>query len=138
MTKIDIMKSILEKYHDELRLRGVEFGAVIIPSYPNIVDEKEFVNIGLKEEAFDELKSTTLGFFGLENIVADLCASLDIPFVNLYPEFMAFEEEERVRLFDDVDWHLSAFGNRIVGDLAASALVRPRVPEPVWKMSTTN
>ena len=42
-----------------------------------------------------------------------------------YPEFLAFEEGERASLYDDVDWHLSAFGNQIAGDLAASVLVRP-------------
>jgi hypothetical protein len=65
----------------------------------------------------------------------NLCESLEIPFLNLYPEFLAFEEEERATLFDPADWHLSAFGNRVSGDLEASVLVKPRVPEPVWKTS---
>jgi len=51
------------------------------------------------------------------------CDALDIPYVNLYPEFLAFEEEERATLFDEADWHLSVFGNQISGELAASVLV---------------
>jgi hypothetical protein len=134
MAKIDVMKAILEKFHDELHLRGIKFAVVIIPSYPNIVDENEFLKIGLEDQNFQELKAREYGFFGLEDILVDLCTSLDIPFLNLYPEFMSFEKEERARLYDGVDWHLSVFGNRVAGDLAASVLVRPLVPKPVWKM----
>ena len=52
-----------------------------------------------------------------------------IPYLNMYPEFLDFEEGERASLYDDVDWHLSAFGNQIAGDLAASVLVRPLLSE---------
>ena len=131
--KIDLMKAILERFDDELKQRGVEFAVVIIPSYLNIVDVSEFEEIGIEEEQYEDLIATPNGIFGPEDIVADLCSSLNIPVVNLYPEFLAMEEEERATMFDEADWHLSAYGNQFSGDLVASVLVKPKVPKPIWK-----
>ena len=125
--KIDLMRAILSSFRDELRSRHIGFGVVIIPSYPNIVREDAFLKIGIDQQQFERLKDSQEGFFGPENITSHLCEELRIPYLNLYPEFLEFEEGERASLYDDVDWHLSAFGNQIAGDLTASVLVRPQL-----------
>ncbi len=66
---------------------------------------------------------------------AELCESLEIPYVNLYKDFLTYTEEDRASLYDEVDWHLSAFGNRVSGELVAESLVTPTVAEPAWKMN---
>ena len=127
--KTDLMRAILSSFRDELRSRHIGFGVVIIPSYPNIVHEDAFLKIDIDQQQFERLKDSQEGFFGPENTTRNLCEELDIPYLNLYPEFLGFEEGERASLYDDVDWHLSAFGNQIAGDLTASVLVRPQLSE---------
>ena len=48
---------------------------------------------------------------------------------NLYPEFLRFGQEERALLYEEWEWHLTPFGNQIAGDLVASVLVGPLLPE---------
>jgi len=123
--KINLMRAILSRFRDELSSKHIAFAVVIIPSYPNIVRENAFLKIDINQQQFERLKDSQEGFFGPENVTSHLCEELNIPYLNLYPEFLAFEEGERASLYDDVDWHLSAFGNQIAGGLAASVLVRP-------------
>ena len=123
--KINLMRAILSRFRDELSSKHIAFAVVIIPSYPNIVREDAFLEIDIDQQEFERLKDSQEGFFGPENITSHLCEELGIPYVNLYPEFLEFEEGERASLYDNVDWHLTAFGNQIAGDLAASVLVRP-------------
>ena len=123
--KINLMRSILSRFRDELRSKRIGFGVVIIPSYPNIVREDAFLKIGIDQRQFERLKNSQERFFGPEDITSHLCEELNIPYLNLYPKFLVIEEGERALLYDDEDWHLSAFGNQIAGDLAASLLVRP-------------
>jgi hypothetical protein len=46
------MKAILDSFDEELRLSGVEFAVVIIPSYFNIVDVSKFEKVRLEESQF--------------------------------------------------------------------------------------
>jgi hypothetical protein len=129
--KIDLMRAVLVRFKEELNSKGVIFSVVNIPSFQNIVDPSEFERSGYVEEhpqEFEEAKENR--FFGPENIVVELCNNLEIPILNLYPEFMELEGEERSELYDEEDWHLSVFGNRFSGHLVASELVRPRLPSP--------
>jgi len=63
-----------------------------------------------------------------------LCKTVGIPYLNLYPEFLEFDDEERAALYDEEDWHLSVFGNQFSGDLVASELVKPLLPPPDWEI----
>jgi hypothetical protein len=127
--KIDLMRAILSRFRDELKSRRIAFGVVIIPSYPNIVREDAFLKIDIDQQQFERLKDSQEGFFGPENTTSHLCEELRIPYLNLYPEFLDFKEGERASLYRDADWHLSAFGNQIAADLAASVLVKPLLAE---------
>jgi hypothetical protein len=129
-SKIDLMRSILEQFNQILKSKGVDFGVVIIPSYFNIVDLSEFRNIGMDEEYFEEFMEDEKRFFGPEDIVAELCEGLEIPYLNLYPKFLVFDQEERAVLYDGEDWYLSAYGNQLSGDLVASELVEPLLSAP--------
>lgn len=135
VAKIEMMREILSSFKNKLRSQDVEFAVVIIPSYPNIVDVSEFSNIGMEEEYFEEFLRDRGRFLGPENIVVNLCDGLGIPYLNLYPEFLAFDEGERGEFYDPVDWHLSAYGNQFSGDLVASELVRPRVSPSDWEIN---
>ena len=108
----------------------------------NIVREDAFLEIDIDQQQFERLKDSKEGFFGLENTTSRLCEELNIPYLNLYPEFLGFEERERALLYESGDWHLSPFGNQIAGDLAASVLVgpllskssgRPRTGQQSWR-----
>lgn len=140
--KIDLMRAILSRFRDDLRAKHIVFGVVIIPSYPNIVREDAFLEIDIDQRQFERLKDSKEGFFGPENTTSRLCEELNIPYLNLYPEFLGFEERERALLYESGDWHLSPFGNQIAGDLAASVLVgpllskssrRPRTGQQSWR-----
>lgn len=91
------------------------------------MDEDLFLEIGIDDQEYERLKDSDEDFFGPENETQDVCEELDIPYLNLYPIFLDFDEEERMALYDDEDWHLSAVGNQIAGDLVASTLVRPQL-----------
>lgn len=125
--RIDLMRSIFARYQEETDEIGAEFAVVIIPSYLNIVDKGQFLDLTDDRQHFDRMRNSEEGFFGPENLTASLCEELEIPYLNLWPEFMAVPEEERILLFDPSDWHLSPSGNRLAGELAASVLVRPRL-----------
>lgn len=135
LEKIDLMRATLSSFSGKMETEGVEFAVVIIPSYPNIVDVSEFRNIGMDEEYFEEFLENRERFFGPEDIVADLCDGLEIPYLNLYPRFLAFDEGERPALYDPEDWHLSAFGNQVSGGLVASVLVEPRLSPSNWEIN---
>jgi len=133
--KVEMMRGILSSFKGKMESEGVEFSVVIIPSYPNIVDLTEFQKIGMDEECYEEFIESEERFFGPEDIVANLCAGLEIPYLNLYPRFLAFDEEERGSLYDLEDWHLSAFGNQVSGGLVASVLVEPRLSPSRWEIN---
>ena len=135
LEKIEMMRGILSYFSEKLKSEDVAFAVVIIPSYPNIVDLAEFRNIGMDEGCFEEFIENKERFFGPEDIVANLCDHLEIPYLNLYPRFLAFEEDERPALYDPEDWHLSAFGNQISGGLVASVLVEPRLSPSNWEIN---
>ena len=133
--KINLMREILSNFNGKLKSEEVEFAVVIIPSYPNIVDVSEFRNIGMDEEYYQDFIEDRERFFGLENTVAGLCDGLEIPYLNLYPRFLDFDEGERAVLYDPEDWHLSAYGNQFSGDLVASELVKPRLSPSDWEIN---
>jgi hypothetical protein len=133
--KIDLMREILSSFSGRLKSDDVEFAVVIIPSYPNIVDVNEFRNIGMDEEYFEKFVEDSEKFFGPEDIVADLCEVLEIPYLNLYPAFLAFDQDERAALYDPEDWRLSAYGNQFSGNLVASELVKPRLSSSNWEIN---
>ena len=114
--KIDLMRAILSRFKEELSARDIVFSVVIIPSYPTIVNEASFLEINIDEHEYERLKRDDEGFFGPEDATRDLCEELDIPYLNLYPIFLDFDEEDRIALYDDEDWHLSAVGNQVAGD----------------------
>ena len=134
--KIDLMRAILSRFRDDLRAKHIVFGVVIIPSYPNIVHEDAFLEIDIDQQQFERLKDSKEGFFGPENTTSRLCEELNIPYLNLYPEFLGFEERERALLYESGDWHLSPFGNQIAGDLAASVLVGPLLSKTSGRLRT--
>ncbi len=135
LKKIELMREILSLFKEKLKSEGVKFAVVIIPSYPNIVDVSEFRNIGMDEEYYQDFIEDRERFFGLEDTVGKLCDGLEIPYLNLYPKFLAFDEGERAVLYDPEDWHLSAFGNQFSGDLVASELVKPRLSPSDWEIN---
>jgi len=135
LQKIELMREILSLFKEKLKSEGVKFAVVIIPSYPNIVDVSEFRNIGMDEEYYQDFIEDRERFFGPENIVTSLCDGLEIPYLNLYPKFLALDEGERAGLYDPEDWHLSAFGNQFSGDLVASELVKPRLSPSDWEIN---
>ncbi len=126
--RIELMRAVLARFQSEARAAGVEFAVVILPSYFNIVDDREFLGAGLEEAAYRELQAIDGAFFRPEDSAVRLCEDLGIRYLNLYPEFLRFEGEERDDLFDPEDWHLSARGNRIAGELTARILVDPVLP----------
>jgi hypothetical protein len=134
--KIDLMRAVLIRFKEELNSKKIVFAVVNISSYQNIVDPSEFEKKGIgpeHPEEFEEAKEEH--FFGPENIVVELCKNIEIPILNLYPEFMELDGEERSALYDEEDWHLSVFGNRFAGDLVATELVRPVLPPPDWEIN---
>jgi len=134
--RIDIMRAIFVRFKEELNSKRIPFAIVVIPSYFNIVDPSKFedegIHVGYPEE-FEIAREN--GFFGPEDIVVELCENLKIPYLNLYPEFLEGDEEERAALYDEVDWHLSAHGNQFSGDLVASELVKHLLPPPDWEIN---
>ncbi len=124
---IELMRSILARFQEVTRAIGSEFAVVIIPSYLNIVEESQFLELTENREHFEEVRNSEDGFFAPENITARLCDELEIPYLNLYPDFMGFDEEGRASLYDPSDWHLSEFGNHYAGELVAATLVAPRL-----------
>jgi uncharacterized protein YfkK (UPF0435 family) len=134
--KVDVMRAILMRFKEELNSKNIVFSVVNMPSYLNIVNPSEFEDEGVDEEdpeAFEKAKEND--FFGPEDIVIELCENLRIPYLNLYPEFLEFDDEGRAALYDDEDWHLSAWGNRFSGELVATELVRPLLPPPDWEIN---
>jgi len=133
---IDIMRAIFVRFKEELNSKGIPFTIVIIPSYLNVVDPTEFEGEGFYYEHPDDFEiAKEKDFFGPEDIVVELCENLHIPYLNLYPEFLELDEEERAALYDEVDWHLSVYGNQFSGDLVASELVKPLLPPPDWEIN---
>jgi len=133
---VDIMKAIFARFKEELNSKGIPFAIVVIPSYFNIVDPSKFEDEGIDVEFLEEYEiAKENGFFGPEDIVVELCESLQIPYLNLYPEFLDVDEEERAALYDEADWHLSEYGNQFSGDLVASELVKPLLPPPDWEIN---
>lgn len=136
--RVELMRAVLSRFHTESRASGARFAVVVIPSYFNIVSEEEFLGAGLEEAEFRELQATDGAFFRPEDIAHRLCGELGIPALNLYPEFLRFEGEARDALFDPEDWHLSARGNRIAGELTARILVDPVLPpDDAWRPPPT-
>ena len=134
--KVDIMKAIFVRFKEELNSKDIPFAIVNIPSYLNIVDPSKFEDEGIDVEFPEDYEiAKENGFFGPEDIVVELCESLQIPILNLYPEFLEFNEYERAALYDEVDWHLSVYGNQFSGDLVASELVKPLLPPPDWEIN---
>ena len=134
--RIDIMRAIFVRFKEELNSKRIPFAIVVIPSYFNIVDPSKFEDEGIHVEYPEEFEiARENGFFGPEDIVVELCENLKIPYLNLYPEFLEGDEEERAALYDEVDWHLSAYGNQFSGDLVASELVKPLLPPPDWEIN---
>jgi hypothetical protein len=132
--KIELMRAVLIRFKEELNSKNIVFSVVNIPSYQNVVDPSEFEGKGFEIEYQKEFKEAKENhFFGPENTVVELCEKLEIPIVNLYPEFIEFDGEERSSLYDKDDWHLSVFGNRLSGDLVATELVMPLLPPPDWE-----
>jgi hypothetical protein len=126
--RVDLMRAVLARFASEARAAGAAFAVVIIPSYFNIVNHEEFLGSGLEEDEFYELQATDGAFFRPEDAARRVCDELGIPSLNLYPEFLRFEGEARDDLFDPEDWHLSARGNRVAGELTARILVEPLLP----------
>jgi hypothetical protein len=126
--RIDLMRGVLARFVTETRSRGINFSVVIIPSFFNVVSPVEFLHAGVTTEQVEDLENGPDGFFGPENRVREICEELRIAYLNLYPEFMALDEDGRAALYDPADWHLSAHGNRAAGNLVADALVRPELP----------
>jgi len=134
--KIDLMRAVLMRFKEELNSKKIVFSIVNIPSYLNIVDPSLFEGKGIGSEHREEFEeSKENGFFGPEDIVVELCEKLEIHILNLYPKFIELDGEERSELYDEGDWHLSAFGNRFSGNLVATELVRPLLPPPDWEIN---
>lgn len=133
--KIDIMRAIFIRFKEELNSKDIPFSIVNFPSYMNVVDPSRFEEKGIDDEHHEEFEEAKENdFFGPENIVVKLCKTVGIPYLNLYPEFLEFDDEERAALYDEEDWHLSVFGNQFSGDLVASELVKPLLPPPDWEI----
>jgi len=136
--KVDIMRAVFVRFKEELNSKGIPFAIVNIPSFLNIVNPSGFEGKGIGEEHREEFeKAEEKDFFGPEDIVVELCENLEIPYLNLYPVFVEFDREERAALYDEEDWHLSAYGNQFAGDLVASELVRPLLPPPDWEINAS-
>lgn len=113
----------------ERALDGVEVFNMGVLAYGPDQSLVQLLEDGIDQQQFERLKDSKEGFFGPENTTSRLCEELNIPYLNLYPEFLGFEEGERALLYESGDWHLSPFGNQIAGDLAASVLVGPLLSE---------
>jgi hypothetical protein len=121
--KVDLMRAILATFKAELSRRHIAFAVVNIPSYQNVVDPAWFETVVFEEKVFQRLQKSEGGFLGPENLVAELCEELGIPSLNLHTEFMKLDEEQRNRMYDEEDWHLSVEGNRFAAELVAAILV---------------
>ncbi len=75
-----------------------------------------FVMDGVREAVYDGQSASAYEVGKLNRIAAELCAQLNLPFIDLQESFAADFSKNRNRFEFPFDWHWNAAGNRIVAD----------------------